>query len=101
MKVYHVPDLDGLTEALVAAATLEEAATALGVTARTMRERGWTTAKGARAGPARADPGCPVYRSIVGAAGPWTADRAEAQARAARAALKGTRSGRSERLPTR
>ena len=88
MKVYHLPDLDGLTEALVAADKLDAAAAALGITARTMRERGWHSVKGAKAAPARAMPGTPLYRGIVGASGAWTADRAEAKSRAARGALR-------------
>lgn len=88
MKVYHLPDLDGLTEAIVAAEKLDAAAAALGITVRTMRERGWQSVKGAKAAPARGTPGMPLYRSIVGAPGAWTVDRVEAQGRAARGALR-------------
>jgi hypothetical protein len=91
MKVYHLPDLDGLTEAIVAAGRLEEAAEALGISARTMRERGWHAVKGATAAPARKEPGKPLYRSIIGGAGPWTRDHAEARGRAARAAVRAHR----------
>lgn len=88
MRAYHVPDLDGLTEAVVAAPGLGEAAAALGISVRTIRERGWRPAKGVAASSARKAPGQPLYRGIVGTGGRWTSDRAEAAGRAAKAALR-------------
>lgn len=89
MNVYHLPDLDGLTEALVAALRLDEAAASLGMTVRTVRERGWLKVKGAKAAPALKQPGQALYRPILGARGAWQASLERARASAARAALRG------------
>ena len=96
MKVYAVADLDGLTEAMVAAGSVQEAADALGVSLRNLRKLGWERRKGAAAAVALKTPGRPVYRRRQGAAGDrWHADRATALASAARAALKAEARSRS------
>lgn len=53
MKAYFVPNLDGLVESMVAAPSLAEAATALGITVRSMRELGWRVGKGSAASRAK------------------------------------------------
>lgn len=88
MRAYHVPNLDGLLEAMVAASTIAEAAASLGVTVRSMRELGWETGKGSAASRAKEEPGRPLYRNIVGTPGRWDSDRAAALAVAARAAKR-------------
>ena len=88
-----MPSLDGLVEAVVAAPTLAGAATALGMSVRSMRELGWRPVRGGIATRAAAQPGTPLYRNILGVAGRWEPDRAVAVARAARAARRGTAGG--------
>lgn len=91
MRAYHVPNLDGLLEAMVAAPSLAEAASALGVTVRSMRELGWQTGKGSAASRAKKEPGRPLYRNVVGAPGRWEEDRAVTIVVAARAARRAVR----------
>ena len=89
MKVYTVSGLDGLTEAMVAAGTIAEAAAALGTSIPAMRKVGWQRLKGPAAAIALKEPGTPFYRPITGAKpGKWTSDRSAALAAAARRAMQ-------------
>lgn len=89
MKVYAIRNPDGLTESMVAAKTLHEAADALGTSVRNLRILAWASVKGAGASPALKQPGHPVHRSIAGTRpGPWSDDRMRVLAEASRAALK-------------
>lgn len=91
VRVYAV-STDGLTEAMVAAKTMDEAAAALGTSVADMRKSGWHAVKGPAAVIATKHLGEPLYRSIAGAKpGVWTLDRSEASATAARAVLRAGR----------
>ena len=71
MRVYHLPDIDGLLEGVVAASNLDEAATALGLTPRQMRECGWA-----------------LFRSLHGSGARWESDRSKALVTASKAAMR-------------
>lgn len=89
MRVYALDQPDGLTEAMVAAGTIGEAAERLGTSVRIMRKLGWRAVKGPAARLAVEAEGRPLYRARLGASpGRWVPDRAQALALAARRALK-------------
>ena len=90
--MYAISNLDGLTEAMVAARTIGEAALALGMSVRDMRKLDWRRVKGSAAAIALETPGQPFYPSIQGGnPGRWQSDRAEVLSTAARSALRGKR----------